>query len=136
MLLKESHIAAWQINWNDKAMNLRQIALDLNIGTDSMVFVDDSEFEINLIREVMPEVTTIHLPEKTATRYRQILSSFGLFDTITVSEEDKKRGAMYKAEAGRKARRMAEEEGRTQAGAVGHCRRIDPETAQAIHPIA
>ena len=102
MVLKEEHIAAWQINWNDKAMNMRQLALDLNIGTDSMVFVDDSEFEINLIREVMPEVTTIHLPEKAATRYRQILSSFGLFDTITVSEEDKKRGAMYKAEAGRK----------------------------------
>ncbi len=102
MVLKEKHIAAWQINWNDKATNLRQISLDLNIGTDSMVFVDDSEFEINLIREVMPEVTTIHLPEKMATRYRQILTSYGLFDTITISEEDKKRGTMYKAEAGRK----------------------------------
>ncbi len=102
MVLKEKHIAAWQINWNDKAMNLRQISLDLNIGTDSMVFVDDSEFEINLIREIMPEVTTIHLPEQMATRYRQILTSLGLFDTITVSEEDRKRGTMYKAEAGRK----------------------------------
>jgi FkbH-like protein len=102
MVLKEEHIAAWQINWNDKAMNLRQISLDLNISTDSMVFVDDSEFEINLIREMMPEVTTIHLPEQMATRYRQILASYGLFDTITVSEEDRKRGAMYKAEAGRR----------------------------------
>ncbi len=102
MVLKEEHIAAWQINWNDKAMNLRQLSLDLNIGTDSMVFVDDSEFEINLIREVLPEVKTIHLPEKMATRYRQMLTSSGLFDTITVSEEDRKRGSMYKAEAGRK----------------------------------
>jgi len=102
MALKEEHIATAQINWNDKAANLRQIALDLNIGLDSMVFVDDSEFEINLIRDVLPEVETIHLLKQKAIEYRHILSSCGLFDTVTISEEDRKRGAMYKAETGRK----------------------------------
>ena len=102
MVLREEHIATAQINWNDKAANLRQIALDLNIGLDSIVFMDDSEFEVNLIRDELPEVETIHLYSKRAVEYTHILSSCGLFDTLTVSEEDKKRGAMYKSETDRK----------------------------------
>ena len=102
MVLKEEHIATAQINWGDKAANLRQIALDLNIALDSFVFMDDSEFEVNLIRQVLPEVEVIHLPKNKAVEYRDILVSCGLFDTLTLSEEDKKRGAMYKAEATRK----------------------------------
>ena len=102
MLLKEKHIASYQINWDDKATNLRRIAEDLNIGLDSMVFVDDSEFEVNLIRQVLPEVEVIHLPAGRAYDYRDIIASCGLFDSATFSEEDKKRGAMYKAEAERK----------------------------------
>ena len=102
MVLKEEHIATAQINWEDKAANLRQIALDLNIGLDSMVFLDDSEFEVNLIRQVLPQVKAIHLPQNKAVEYRDILASCGLFDTLTLSAEDKNRGAMYKAEATRK----------------------------------
>jgi FkbH-like protein len=102
MVLKEEHIAAAQINWLDKAANLRQIALDLNIGLDSIVFVDDSEFETNLIRRAIPELEVIHLPENKAVEYRDILVSCGLFETLTLSEEDKKRGAMYKSEVSRK----------------------------------
>jgi len=102
MVLKEEHIAMAKINWKDKAANLRQIALDLNIGLDSIVFIDDSEFEINLIREVLPEVEVIHMPKNNAMEYRDIIASCGLFETLTLSAEDKKRGAMYKAEATRK----------------------------------
>lgn len=102
MVLKEEHIATAQINWQDKVANLKQIAQDLNIGLDSLIFVDDSEFEVNLVREVLPEVEVIHLPTDRAIEYRDILVSCGLFDTLTISEEDKKRGAMYKAEAARK----------------------------------
>lgn len=102
MVLKEEHIATAQINWQDKVANLKQIAQDLNIGLDSLIFVDDSEFEVNLIREVLPEVEVIHLPTDRAIEYRDILVSCGLFDNLTISEEDKKRGAMYKAEAARK----------------------------------
>ena len=102
MVLKEEHIATSQINWKDKASNLKQIALDLSIGLDSLVFIDDSEFEVNLIREVLPEVEVIHIPQKSAVEYRNILASCGLFDTLTLSEEDKERGGMYRAEAARK----------------------------------
>jgi FkbH-like protein len=102
MVLKEEHITAAQINWRDKATNLKQIALDLNIGLDSLVFIDDSEFEVNLIREVLPEVDVIHVPQNKGVVYRDILASCGLFDALTLSTEDRKRGTMYKAEANRK----------------------------------
>ena len=102
MILKERHIATTQINWRDKAANLRQIALDLNIGMDSLVFIDDSEFEVNLIHKVLPEVEVIHIPPAKTMESRNILASCGLFDTLTLSAEDKNRGAMYKAEVARK----------------------------------
>lgn len=99
MVLKEEHIAVAEINWEDKATNLRKIAGKLNIGLDSLVFVDDSEFEVNLIRETAPEVTVIHLPVEKATTNRDVLASCGLFDTLTLSWEDKQRNRMYRAEA-------------------------------------
>lgn len=102
MILREEHIATAQINWNDKATNLRQIAAVLNIGLDSMVFLDDSEFEVNWIRDVLPEVEVIHLPKERAVEHRMILASCGLFDNLTLSEEDKKRGQMYRDEGVRK----------------------------------
>lgn len=97
MVLQESHIACAQINWDDKAHNLHQIAQELNIGLDSLVFVDDSEFEVNLVRQLLPEVETIHLPRKRSTEYRQMLSSCGWFDTLALTQEDLDRGAMYSA---------------------------------------
>lgn len=102
MLLREEHIATAQINWQDKAANLRQIASDLNIGLDSIVFADDSEFEIDLIRKELPEVTTLHLPSEKAFAFSDELISPGWFDTLTITEEDKIRGQAYKAEATRK----------------------------------
>lgn len=98
MVLKESHIACARINWDNKVNNLYQIAQELNIGLDSMVFVDDSEFEVNLVRQLISEVETIHLPRKRSTDYRLILSSCGLFDTLALTQEDQTRGAMYSAD--------------------------------------
>ena len=102
MLVKDRHIAAAQVNWQDKARNLRQLALDLNLGLDSLVFADDSDFEINLVRSELPEVEVIHLPKNDSVNHYRRLASCGLFDTLAVTAEDRKKGAMYKAEAGRK----------------------------------
>ena len=101
MILKEEHIATAQINWRDKAANIKQIAVDLNIGMDSLVFIDDSEFEINLIHKTLPEVEVIHMPQTKLMEYRNILVACGLFDTLTLSAEDTNRTAMYRAEAAR-----------------------------------
>jgi FkbH-like protein len=101
MLLREEHIATMRINWEDKATNIQRIAADLNIGLDSLVFVDDSAFEINLIRETLPEVATIHLPPGRTTEYASILRGCCYFDALQFTEEDRQRTAMYKAEAAR-----------------------------------
>lgn len=105
MILQEHHISAAQINWDDKVTNLRRIAEDLNIGTDSFVFVDDSEFEIQMVRKMLPEVVTIHLPAARAAEARDVLAGCGYFDSLVFSTEDRIRGQMYKAEAQRRGLR-------------------------------
>ena len=102
MVIRREHIAAAEINWEDKATNLRRIAARLNIGLDSLVFIDDSEFEINLVRQNAPEVTAIHLAKDKMVEAREMLQSLGLFDNLTVSEEDRRRGEMYRADQQRK----------------------------------
>ncbi len=63
MVLKEKDIILKKVNWFDKATNLREIATELNIGLDSLVFLDDSEFECNSIRTQLPQVKTVQVPK-------------------------------------------------------------------------
>lgn len=65
MLLKESNISCFKVNWTDKASNMYSIANELNIGLKSMVFIDDSVFEIEVIRNSFPQVTTILFNKET-----------------------------------------------------------------------
>ncbi len=100
-LLKREHLAAWRVNWQDKASNLRALAGELNLGLDSFVFVDDNPAECGLIRDLLPEVTILQVPEKLYT-YPLLLKRDGLFDTLTLSAEDRQRSRMYCEEANRK----------------------------------
>jgi FkbH-like protein len=100
-LLKREHLAAWRVNWNDKASNIRSLAAELNLGIDSFVFVDDNPVECGLIRDMLPEVTVLQVPEKLYT-YPPLLNRDGLFDTLTLSPEDRQRSQMYRHEASRK----------------------------------
>lgn len=59
MLIKEEHISCFVCNWNNKPDNIKNIAERLNIGLDSIVFVDDSLFEIESVKQILPEVTTV-----------------------------------------------------------------------------
>lgn len=102
MQIKRKNISLAMVNWEDKATNIRSIAENLNIGLDSIVFIDDNEFEINLVKELLPVVETIHLPKGKSANYKEMLASSGLFDTLTFTEEDKKRGELYKTEFKRK----------------------------------
>ena len=102
MILKKEHIAAHQINWEDKATNIRKLADDLNIGLDSMVFIDDSEFEINLVKQAIPEIYCLQMDKSESVHYKNIIAACGLFDTVSFSNEDKNRGSMYRSEVKRK----------------------------------
>ena len=100
MVLRLKHFSVMKINWNNKVDNIREIAQEINIGLDSLVFIDDSDFEINFVKELLPEVTSIKL-SKDPAQYAYFLMNFGLFDTLLYSEEDKNRTIMYRAEASR-----------------------------------
>ena len=69
MRLTKEHIVISKVNWQDKATNLRAISKELNIGLDSLVFIDDSSFEINLIKEQIPEILTMQVPTATLHDY-------------------------------------------------------------------
>lgn len=94
--LLESDVLIKKVNWNDKASNLKEMALELNIGIDSFVFIDDSEFEISLINDKLPEIYTITVPGNLFEYPKLINDNKDLFYSINTSEEDKSRLKMYK----------------------------------------
>ncbi len=102
MVLREKHLATFQVNWDDKATNLQRIANDLNIGLDSFVFMDDSKFECDLVRERLPQVTVVQMP-KGSHLFRRELAQGAFFDSLSFSNEDRKRNQMYGGELKRKA---------------------------------
>ncbi len=101
MVLRPAHFAALRINWNDKARNLREIADELNVGIDSLAFLDDNPVERQHVREQLPEVTVVDLPENPMD-YARALRDCPVFERLKLSEEDAKRGEYYAAERERK----------------------------------
>jgi FkbH-like protein len=95
-LLKEDHFAAFLANWDDKPANLRRIAQELNIGIDSLVFFDDNPFEREMVRKCLPEVVVVEVPSDPSN-YRNALAQSGWFESITFSEEDRKRNEQYQS---------------------------------------
>lgn len=95
MVLKEDHFAAMRINWNDKVQNLRELAQELNINLDSMVFFDDDPVNRLLVRTLLPEVEVPELPQ-SPQEYVLFLNQLQYFDDgDMVTEEDKLRGSFY-----------------------------------------
>lgn len=102
MVLKLDDISVFIANWENKADNIRTIQRILNIGFDSMVFLDDNPFERNLVRENVPGVLVPELPEDPGN-YLEYLYSLNLFETASYSSADKDRTKQYQIEAKRVA---------------------------------
>lgn len=100
MVLKLDDIAVFQANWETKVDNIRIIQDILNIGFDSMVFLDDNPFERNMVRENIPGITVPELPEYPED-YLEYLYSLNLFETASYSNLDKDRTKQYQVEAQR-----------------------------------
>lgn len=100
MVLKLDDIALFVANWENKAQNIKFIQQTLNIGFDSMVFIDDNPFERDLVRSAVPGVLVPEMPEDP-TLYLSYLESLNLFETGSFSKEDEQRNSKYKAEAAR-----------------------------------
>lgn len=100
MVLKLDDISVFIANWENKADNIRTIQSILNIGFDSMVFLDDNPFERNMVRENVLGVTVPELPEDPGD-YLEFLYSQNLFETASFSSADKDRTKQYQVETKR-----------------------------------
>ncbi|MBI4964438.1 MAG: HAD-IIIC family phosphatase [Desulfomonile tiedjei] len=102
MVLTDKHLTIKKVNWSDKVSNLSEIAAELNIGTDSIVFVDDSSFEINYVRQFLPEITTVQVPA-AIHEYPGVMREIArLFYNLSETPEDLLKAQMYKQQVLRK----------------------------------
>jgi FkbH-like protein len=106
MTIKLEDISVFRANWENKADNIRYIQSVLNIGLDSMVFVDDNPFERNLVKKELPQVVVPDLPTDPVEYYKY-LTNLNLFETASFVEEDKTRTVKYQEEAKRVALKHA-----------------------------
>ncbi len=102
MVLRRRDIACFVANWQDKATNLREIATELNIGLESLVFVDDNPAERALIRRELPMVAVPELPEDAAG-YVDCLARAGYFESLAVTDDDRQRAEQYRANTERQS---------------------------------
>ena len=103
MVLRPEDFAAQRINWEPKPDNIRKIAEELNLGTDSFVFFDDSEAEREMVRQMLPEVEVPEFParaEDLAPAMVKIYETY--FAAAVITGEDREKTAQYRANAGRK----------------------------------
>ena len=100
MILHLEDIACFVANWDDKAGNINAIARTLNIGVDSLVFVDDNPAERDIVRRFLPQVLTVELPEDPAY-YARALDETGAFSWLEITPEDVSRAGTYAANAQR-----------------------------------
>lgn len=104
MKLTDRHLAAFRINWDNKADNIRAIAKELNIGLDSMVFVDDNPTERELIRQQLPMVSVPEFPKRPyglMELLQQLIDDY--FRAYELTAEDLAKTEQYKANARRSA---------------------------------
>jgi FkbH-like protein len=101
MTLRMRDISVFAVNWETKVDNIRFIQSVLNIGFDSMVFLDDNPFERDIVRQNIADITIPELPEDPA-EYLFYLQSLNLFETASFSDEDAGRTKQYQEEAGRR----------------------------------
>lgn len=103
IVIGKNSIAAYRINWNDKPSNIREISEELNIGLDSMVFIDDNPSERELVKEILPEVTVPEFPEHPYDLlpfFEKLVNDY--FKVYQITEEDRNKTIQYRTNIERK----------------------------------
>jgi len=97
MVLSLKDISVFVANWDSKVDNIKNIKKTLNIGYDSIVFIDDNPYERDSVKENIPNITVPDLPEDPSN-YLSFLYEENLFETISLSSIDKDRTKLYQIE--------------------------------------
>jgi len=95
MQIGRDDIVAWRINWEDKASNIVAISEELSLGMDSFVFLDNSPFERERVRQALPQVLTPELPNDVTT-WPALLDSMDELSRFGSSEEDARKAEQYR----------------------------------------
>ena len=106
MVLKREDFAGWRINWNDKAANIEELVNEINLGFESVVFIDDNPAERGRVSDAFREVLVPEWPQDPAM-YVDTLHSLYCFDTTTITNEDRARTSMYVSERNRQSIRQS-----------------------------
>lgn len=94
-VLKVDDFVAFYANWMPKNQNILSIAREINIGVDSLVFIDDNPAERQLVRETLPEVAVLEVDPKNVFSYIRAIEESGFFEPISISQDDRKRSQLY-----------------------------------------
>ena len=97
VILSKDDFVSIKVNWNEKSKNIIEISQELNICLDHIIFVDDSEFEIEMVNKTLPEVDTVLVP-KDLSSLESIFDYEDFFNSLNSSTADKDRTSMYLAE--------------------------------------
>lgn len=101
MALKLEHITIIKANWESKSRNVAEIARELNLGIDSFIFVDDNPVECAELSSTFDEILTVQFPQEQE-KIMALIKNGWFWDHLKITEEDKARTSMYKAEMERK----------------------------------
>lgn len=101
MILRRGDFAGWRINWRDKVANLAELVAELNLGLNSVVFIDDSPAERERVRSAFPDVLVPDWPADKMS-YASALLGLDCFEPPALSEADARRAAMYAVDRERK----------------------------------
>lgn len=102
MPLRKEHVIAWRINWALKSENIFALSKELNLGLDSVIFLDDNPAEIGEVETAFPSVVCLKIPDDP-TEIPNFIKHQWVFDVATTSDLDKKRTEYYRQEVDRKA---------------------------------
>lgn len=94
MILREEHFASIFINWNDKVSNMKEIIKEINIGSESLVFIDDDPVNREFVKSIFPEILVVDLSDDPSSYVLEIENLID-FSVLKITDEDKNRGKMY-----------------------------------------
>ena len=95
IVISKKNFSILKINWKNKYLNLIDISKELNINLDSIIYVDDSEHEIDVINQMLPTVMTLQVPKNLYEYPRKLINLLPLFGNNILTKEDKMKSRMY-----------------------------------------
>jgi FkbH-like protein len=106
MILRREHFASMRVNWSSKVDNMQEIAEELNIGLESLVYLDDHPAECELMRRALPEVLTLQACDERGRPdpigAMRLLQEGRPFDKLLLTAEDRRRNELYQQQVARR----------------------------------